>query len=98
MLLGHEADHSPPANAEVKKMWIYTSTSPSAFMVYCLISLAQGQLYLTLLINHCHKLGDHACILYLSRTTNGSTVYSVKKCMDFILSAPITEMHGGSSS
>jgi hypothetical protein len=29
---GHEADHSPPANAEVKKMWIYTSTSPYALM------------------------------------------------------------------
>jgi hypothetical protein len=23
---GREADHSPPASAEVKKMWIYTST------------------------------------------------------------------------
>jgi hypothetical protein len=23
---GREADHSPPAGAEVKKMWIYTST------------------------------------------------------------------------
>jgi hypothetical protein len=23
---GHEADHSPSASAEVKKMWIYTST------------------------------------------------------------------------
>jgi hypothetical protein len=22
---GREADHSPPANAEVKKIWIYTS-------------------------------------------------------------------------
>jgi hypothetical protein len=29
---GHEADHSPPASAEVKKMWIYTSTPPYAFM------------------------------------------------------------------
>jgi hypothetical protein len=28
----HEADHSPPASAEVKKMWIYTSTPPYAFM------------------------------------------------------------------
>jgi hypothetical protein len=28
-----EADHSPPASAEVKKMWIYTSTPPYAFMV-----------------------------------------------------------------
>jgi hypothetical protein len=24
--LGREADHSPPASAEVKKMWTYTST------------------------------------------------------------------------
>jgi hypothetical protein len=28
---GHEADHSPPASAEVKKMWIYTSTLPYGF-------------------------------------------------------------------
>jgi hypothetical protein len=27
-----EADHSPPAVAEFKKMWIYTSTPPYAFM------------------------------------------------------------------
>jgi hypothetical protein len=27
-----EADHSPPASAEVKKIWIYTSTPPYAFM------------------------------------------------------------------
>jgi hypothetical protein len=26
--LGSEADHSPPASVEVKKMWIYTSTPP----------------------------------------------------------------------
>jgi hypothetical protein len=29
---GGEADHSPPASAEAKKMWIYTSTPPYAFM------------------------------------------------------------------
>jgi hypothetical protein len=29
---GREVDHSPPTSAEVKKMWIYTSTSPYAFM------------------------------------------------------------------
>jgi hypothetical protein len=29
---GREADHSPPANAEDKKTWIYTSTPPYAFM------------------------------------------------------------------
>jgi hypothetical protein len=30
---GCEADHSPPASAEVKKMWIYTSTLPYGFMM-----------------------------------------------------------------
>jgi hypothetical protein len=29
---GREADHSPAASAEVKKMWIYRSTPPYAFM------------------------------------------------------------------
>jgi hypothetical protein len=29
---GREVDHSPPASSEVKKMWIYTSTPPYAFM------------------------------------------------------------------
>jgi hypothetical protein len=29
---GREADHSPPTSAEVKKMWIYASTPPYAFM------------------------------------------------------------------
>jgi hypothetical protein len=29
---GCEADHSPPASAEVRKTWIYTSTPPYAFM------------------------------------------------------------------
>jgi hypothetical protein len=29
---GREAYHSPPTSAEVKKMWIYTSTLPYVFM------------------------------------------------------------------
>jgi hypothetical protein len=29
---GHEADHSRPTSADIKKMWIYTSTPPYAFM------------------------------------------------------------------
>jgi hypothetical protein len=29
---GREADHSPPTSAEVKKMWIYTSTLLYIFM------------------------------------------------------------------
>jgi hypothetical protein len=31
--LGREADNSPLTSSEVKKMWIYTSTPPYAFMV-----------------------------------------------------------------
>jgi hypothetical protein len=31
--LGREVDRSPPASADVKKMWIYTSTPRYAFMV-----------------------------------------------------------------
>jgi hypothetical protein len=27
-----EADHSPPVSADIKKMWIYTSTPPYVFM------------------------------------------------------------------
>jgi hypothetical protein len=34
---GREADHSPPASAEVKKMSIYSSTPPYAFLAQCLI-------------------------------------------------------------
>jgi hypothetical protein len=30
---GRDAYHSPPASAEVKKMWVYTSIPPYAFMV-----------------------------------------------------------------
>jgi hypothetical protein len=29
---GVDVDHSPPASSEVKKMWIYTSTPPYAFI------------------------------------------------------------------
>jgi hypothetical protein len=41
---GREADHSPPTSAEVKKMWVYTSTPPYAFMASAYV--VQGQLYL----------------------------------------------------
>jgi hypothetical protein len=30
---GREVDHSPPTSAEIKKMWIYTSNPPYAFIV-----------------------------------------------------------------
>jgi hypothetical protein len=35
---GREVDRSPPASAEVKKMFTYTSTPLYAFMTQCLIS------------------------------------------------------------
>jgi hypothetical protein len=31
---GREVDHSPPIGAEIKKMWIYTSILPYAFMAF----------------------------------------------------------------
>jgi hypothetical protein len=45
-----EADHSSPTSADVRNTWIYTSTPPHAFMAYCLISYAQGQTYLTVVL------------------------------------------------
>jgi hypothetical protein len=35
---GLEADDSLPTSDEVKKMWIYASTPPNAYIAYCLIS------------------------------------------------------------
>jgi hypothetical protein len=36
---GREADHSPPASAQVKKTWAYTATTPPyIFMAWCLVS------------------------------------------------------------
>jgi hypothetical protein len=37
-LPGREGGHSPPTSTEGKKVWIYTSTPPCAFMEKCLIS------------------------------------------------------------
>jgi hypothetical protein len=43
---GREADHSPPASAEAKNALVYTPTPPYVLVTQCLISEAQGQLYL----------------------------------------------------
>jgi hypothetical protein len=51
-----EADHSPPTIAEVKNKWISTSTPPYVYMVWCLISYAQGQLCLTLAYCYYYRL------------------------------------------
>jgi hypothetical protein len=36
--LGHETDHSPPSNAEVKNAWSYTSTPQYVFLAWCLVT------------------------------------------------------------
>jgi hypothetical protein len=46
---GREADHSPPTSAEVKKMWIYTSTPPYAIMAYCSMPI---RILITVLIKY----------------------------------------------
>jgi hypothetical protein len=38
---GREADHSPPTSAEVKKMWLYRSTPPYAFMAFIIKNKTQ---------------------------------------------------------
>jgi hypothetical protein len=47
-LTWREADHSPPRNAEVKKVWLCTSTPPYAFMAQSLISSARDNVTFTL--------------------------------------------------
>jgi hypothetical protein len=43
---GSEADHSPPSSAKFKNAWSYTYAPQYAFMAWCLVKKAQGQLYL----------------------------------------------------
>jgi hypothetical protein len=62
---GREVDQSPPTSAQVKKMWIYTSAPPYAFMAWYLISWAQGQLYLT----YFHELGLEVNLGQLRKNT-----------------------------
>jgi hypothetical protein len=38
---GHEADHWPPSSAEVKVMWIYTSTPPYTFRDFTIMNNTQ---------------------------------------------------------
>jgi hypothetical protein len=44
--LRHEADYSPPSSAEVNN----GRAPPYVFMAWCLINLAQGQIYLFCLL------------------------------------------------
>jgi len=46
--LGHEADQSPPSNAEIKDLWSYTFTLPYFFVVWCLIKYRDTIIYVTL--------------------------------------------------
>jgi hypothetical protein len=43
--LGCEANHSPPSTADIKNAWIYSSTPPNTFMMWCLINQEKGLHY-----------------------------------------------------
>jgi hypothetical protein len=45
---GREADHSSLSSAKVKNAWSYTSTSPYAFMAWCLVKHRDNVRYVTL--------------------------------------------------
>jgi hypothetical protein len=51
--LGREADHSFPASAEVKKMWIYISTPPTCLHGVMLNWLSTGTTFFTLRESKC---------------------------------------------
>jgi hypothetical protein len=38
----HEADHSPPSGAKVKKAWSYISTPQYTFMAWCSVKKMTG--------------------------------------------------------
>jgi hypothetical protein len=50
---GHEV---PPSSANVKSMWNYTSTPSYILMAWCLMNLAQGQLYISAIKNETYLL------------------------------------------
>jgi hypothetical protein len=43
--------HEPPSRADVKKKWSYSSTSPYAFMVWCLIRTRDNYTFPSLLLS-----------------------------------------------
>jgi hypothetical protein len=59
---GGDIHHSPPTSAEIKKMWIYTSTPPYAFMALSTRTslLLYSYLYHFMLVM---KVGIHRFIL-----------------------------------
>jgi hypothetical protein len=60
----HETDHSPPANAEVKNEWSYSSSQPHIFMVWCLINTRDN---FTLIKDHGIILNSEVICLLLER-------------------------------
>jgi hypothetical protein len=64
---GREADHSPPSSAEVKE-WVEIPPLPQcAFMAWCSVGRAQGQLYF---LHHIH-------------TNTGEKTWTVPECGKF---------------
>jgi hypothetical protein len=63
--LGHEANHSPPSNAEVRKAWSYTFIPPYTFMMWCLIIY-----YHELIIKHRDNLTIYIYFFHPSHHTH----------------------------
>jgi hypothetical protein len=53
-----EAGHSRQTSVVVKKTWVYTSTTPYAFMAQCLVGKAQGQFYLYVKLGVLKRIDD----------------------------------------
>jgi hypothetical protein len=65
---GREFDHSPPTSSDVKKTWIYTSTSPYIFMVYFSIGQVHGPLLYFAFTRSCLPLMNNSVALVRERT------------------------------
>jgi hypothetical protein len=56
-----EANHSPLANSEVKKTWVYISTPPYAFMVYCLLKNRDNLFFFTKIMIYIFRMIHLVC-------------------------------------
>jgi hypothetical protein len=57
---GREGDHSPPTSAEAKKIWMYISTPPYAFMAYAQLVKHRDNFTFTLFLLCILKLNSYS--------------------------------------
>jgi hypothetical protein len=83
---GREADHSPRTSAEVKKMWIYTSTPPHVLMAQCLVKHRNSFTFLPLYphryVDRCRNTGH--------TQKNGAVSKVIKKIISHLTRAQHT--------